>query len=242
MLRYQHFSVVMSRSRRLPRLTAVNIDGLNARRIPRGKDTWYFDDRIERSAQAGNELYVNNEFDRGHQVRREDPNWGLARAEAVLANADTFHYTNSCPQHSDLNQKTWLGLEDYILGTTKDEQLRVSVFTGPIMSDGDPEYRGVQIPRAYWKVAVVKDPDTKRAIATGYILSQAGLVKDVLDAEFVFGRYKTFQVAVSEIEDRTGLRFGSVTRNDPFERRMKLEGRDLGSAREIHGYEDLVLA
>lgn len=237
-LRYQHFSIVQSRSRRLPRLTAVNIDGLTARRIPRGTDRWYFDDRIDRAAQAGNELYANNDFDRGHQVRREDPNWGATRPEAVLANADTFHFTNSCPQHADLNQKTWLGLEDYILGTTKDEQLRVSVFTGPVLRDDDPGYRGVPIPREYWKVAVTRDGN--RAVATGYVLSQAGLVRDVIDSEFVFGPYKTFQVAVSEIEARTGLRFGSVTRNDPFETRMRNEGRG-GNARQIDRLEDIVL-
>ncbi len=240
-LRYQHFSVVMSESRRLPRLTAVNIDGLNARRIPRGNDVWFLDDRIARSAQVGNELYQNNEFDRGHQVRREDPNWGVTREEAVLANEDTFHYTNSCPQHADLNQKEWLGLEDYVLSNTKQEQMRVSVFTGPVLRDDDPKYRDVRIPREYWKVAVVVDTDTNRAVATGYILSQAGLVRDVIDSEFVFGPYKTYQVAVSAIETKTGLRFGSIARNDPFEARMRSEGRGDGTARRIHNLGDIVL-
>ena len=40
--------------------------------------------------------YIPTVFDRGHMVRRLDPVWGKERA-AVLANADTHHYTNSCP-------------------------------------------------------------------------------------------------------------------------------------------------
>ncbi|WP_039699799.1 trypsin-like peptidase domain-containing protein, partial [Pseudomonas aeruginosa] len=45
-LDYLHFSVVMSASRRLPILTAVNIDGALKRSLKR-KDSWGFDPRIE---------------------------------------------------------------------------------------------------------------------------------------------------------------------------------------------------
>jgi len=39
-LRYHHFSVVMSKSRRFARLTAVNIDGTQPVRPPRESDKW----------------------------------------------------------------------------------------------------------------------------------------------------------------------------------------------------------
>ena len=45
----------------------------------------------------GPEFYVPTVFDRGHMVRRLDPVWGT-EGPARLANADTHHYTNSCPQ------------------------------------------------------------------------------------------------------------------------------------------------
>lgn len=73
-LDYEHFSVVMSKSRRLALFTAVNIDGSTSVSIPRGGDPWAFDGRIPEEALAGDELYANNDFDRGHLVRREDPN------------------------------------------------------------------------------------------------------------------------------------------------------------------------
>ncbi len=115
-LDYEHFSVVMSRSRRLALFTGVNIDGSASVSVSRGGDPWAFDGRIPEAAQAGDELYANNDFDRGHLVRREDPNWGPT---AGVANRDTFHFTNCAPQLSAFNQRTWLSLEDYNLSNAR---------------------------------------------------------------------------------------------------------------------------
>ena len=50
-LAYEHFSVVMSRSRRLARVTASNIDGGRRIEIERGRDRWSFDPRIDVEVQ-----------------------------------------------------------------------------------------------------------------------------------------------------------------------------------------------
>src|SRR5262249_46954584 len=74
-LKYEHFSVVMSKSRRMPLLTASNIDGNESKSVPRIK-TWNFDGRLDKEDQWGDALYDGNALDRGHMVRREDPIWG----------------------------------------------------------------------------------------------------------------------------------------------------------------------
>lgn len=134
-LDYEHFSIVMSKSRRLALFTGVNIDGSASVSVSRGGDPWAFDGRIPDNAQAGDELYVNNDFDRGHLVRREDPNWGPT---AGTANRDTVHFTNCTPQISAFNQSTWLSLEDYILNNTRRVGERATVFTGPVFRQNDP--------------------------------------------------------------------------------------------------------
>ena len=91
-LDYTHFSIVMKRSRGLAYFTAVNINGGEEVKIPRSSDNWKFDTRISKEYQYGDELYINNELDRGHLVRRMDPNWGK---NAIKANEDTFYFTNS---------------------------------------------------------------------------------------------------------------------------------------------------
>lgn len=209
-LNYTHFSLVMSRSRRIARLTAVNIDGNDLRRVVR-RDDWAFDPRIPKEAQIGDKFYVGNDLDRGHLVRREDPVWGPPEV-ARLGNNDTFHFTNASPQFGDFNKKTWRSLEDYILDNARVHDLKVSVFTGPVFKDDDREYRGVKIPRQYWKVVVLVNADTRRLSATAYILSQADLITNL---EFVFGEFKTYQVSVRYIERLTGLKFGKLRDFDP---------------------------
>jgi endonuclease G len=64
-LKYCHFSVVMSASRRMPMVTACNIDGKRSRKLPR-ITTWSFDGRLDEEDQLGDALYDGNDLDRGH--------------------------------------------------------------------------------------------------------------------------------------------------------------------------------
>ena len=220
-LNYTHFTVVQSRSRRLPRLTAVNIDGARAFRLKR-EGEWRFDGRVADEHQIGNDLYARNPFDRGHMVRRRDPGWGDTEAEAQQGELDTFHYTNSAPQHEDLNQKDWVGLEDYIMEAAETRDFKVSVFTGPVFRDGDRRLRpGVgspeaQIPEEFWKVAVMVNRNTERLSATGYVLSQGRMIRDLTEAAFVLGEYATYQVQIRRIEEATGLDFDRLREFDPL--------------------------
>lgn len=210
-LKYVHFSIVMSERRRLAYYVATNVDGERIVDLgPRGSDYWVFDTRIPQDAQIGDWGYDGNDFDRGHLVRRLDPVWGDSEEEARRAEADTFHFTNCAPQHSEFNRskRLWQGIETYILDNADVHDLRVAVFTGPVLLDDDPEIHGMQVPRDYWKVvAMVRESGDLAAAA--YRLSQDDLLQRMVE-EFVFGPYKTFQVAVPEIEEVTGLSFGDL--------------------------------
>ena len=146
-LQYQNFSVVMSRYRRFCMITGVNIDG-SAPFFRFKRPGWKIDPRIPKAAQVdGPEFYVLTVFDRGHMVRRLDPVWGIEGA-ARLANADTHHYTNSCPQVHSFNDTTWGDLEDWILSQERSRDSKGSVFTGPILQESDSVYQGVKVPVA----------------------------------------------------------------------------------------------
>ncbi len=216
-LPYHHFSIVLNKERRLAFYTAVNIDGNISHRIKRDPDKWIYDPRVEKNEQAGNEVYEANPLDRGHLVRRLDPAWGTSTDIAKVANDDTFHFTNCSPQHKDFNQNqtTWAGLEDYILDNADSLDLKVSVFTGPVFSDDDPVYRGIQLPKQFWKVVAMVKEDDAQLSATAYLLSQASLLKNLNEA-FSFGAYKTYQVPIKEIESLTGLSFGNLKNFDPI--------------------------
>lgn len=219
-LRYHHFSLVMSVSRRLARWTAVNLDGRRRFVTERSGDHWSFDPRIAADVQTGEPLYADNDLDRGHLVRRQDPVWGDTLEEALAASDDTFHFTNCAPQHANFNQsaETWLGLEDYVLTTVSGALLRASVFTGPVLSGDDPFYRDVAIPLAFWKVVATVD-DLGDLHSSAYVLRQDELIADLARPTAVgpvFGAYKTFQVAVASVEEQTGVQFGVLRERDAF--------------------------
>lgn len=50
----------------------------------------------------GLQLYLNNDLDRGHLVRRLDRIWGNNFKDT---NEDIFHFTNCSPQHKTLIKK-----------------------------------------------------------------------------------------------------------------------------------------
>ncbi|RVG88462.1 DNA/RNA non-specific endonuclease [Sinorhizobium meliloti] len=208
-LDYEHFSIVMSGSRRIAMFTAVNIEGARSVSVPRNDDKWSLDGRIPVEAQLGEELYLGNRLDRGHLVRREDPNWGSA---AKTANADTFHFTNCAPQMDVVNQRTWLGLENYILQNARAWKDRCSVFTGPVLAKHDLKYREAQIPAAFWKVVAFLNDDGKPS-ATAYLVEQDD---ELWGLKAAFGKYKTYQRSIRSIEDMSGISMGTLSDYDAF--------------------------
>jgi endonuclease G len=226
-LKYTNFSIVMSKSRGLAFYTAVNIDGSKLEPLDRKNDVWYYDSRIEKKFQYGPELYSGNDLDRGHLVRRLDPVWGPNFKEA---NEDTFHFSNCSPQHKNLNQKTWLGLEDYILRNADVHDLKVNVFTGPIFNENDLVYRGKYlIPSEFWKVVTIIKNDGSIS-STAYLQTQKQLIEDL---KFAFGEYKTYQVAVTNIESFTGLDFGNLRNFDPISKRKGISIKIINNENDI---------
>lgn len=205
-LTYHHFSLVMSRRRQLAYYTAVNIDGKLAKSPTRAKDDWRFDPRIAESEQIGEDLYARNALDRGHLVRRLDPAWGDTDQVALAANNDTFHFTNCSPQHARFNQndETWQGIENYLLGQAQHDLKRLTIFTGPVLADNDPLYRGVRLPLYFWKIAAFVKSDGSLSV-TAYLLDQKDLIAGLERFEPT-----TFQVTVEEIIARTGLDFSPL--------------------------------
>lgn len=211
-LKYEHFSALMSISRRLCRFSAVNIDGGHPKRFARVG--WRSDPRIPLDAQIKAECYGNPpKFARGHMTRREDPIWGSDTA-AARGNADSMHVTNAVPQMQPFNAGIWLDLEDYALQNARRDDMRIAVFTGPFLDDDDPTMFGVQVPVEFWKVIAFIHDESGELCATGYTMSQRDFLRE---EEFVFGAHHTTQRSISSIERRAGLSFGRLTELDPFE-------------------------
>jgi endonuclease G len=207
---YTHFSLALSKSRGFARWVAWNIDGGSIRKVSRNGIPFVKDSRIPAQFQNGDELYSGNRLDRGHLARRADLVWG-SEAEARSANKDSFFFTNIAPQMDDFNQSSkdgvWGRLEDAVFADVDVQDLKVTAFGGPIFQDNDREYRGVRLPREYWKVlAYVEGGEFK---SRAFLLTQNLNPFEALDLD----EFRAFQVSTAELEERTRLRVAEAMRD-----------------------------
>lgn len=250
LLPYTHFSVLMRLDKRLAAVTALGIDGEKLMELDRDGIQWRLDPRLSEDQQTGERVYARNDIDRGHLVRRASAVWGETLAEAATANEDTFHYTNAAPQAAKFNQglELWLGLESYLLDNAADNRRRLVIFTGPIFSEADPVYRGVEIPLQYFKVAVFVESGA--LAATGYVVDQSPQLADLPDVPRPgaeedappLGPFRTFQVPIRDIAGLTGLELAHLIALDRMPIAAALPSARTGSAwRRLHSPEDLDL-
>ncbi|GJF30936.1 hypothetical protein KNE206_36360 [Kitasatospora sp. NE20-6] len=207
---YTHFSLSHSISRRFAFWVAWNIDGGSIKRLSRSGIDFVKDRRLPFEVQVGNELYSGNRLDRGHIARRADLLWG-SMPEAEKANRDSFFYTNITPQMDDFNQSSkaglWGRLEDAVYADVEVEDLRVSVFGGPVFQDDDRLFRGVRIPREFWKIIAFMEQGGLTAKA--FLLTQNLNQLEALELD----EFRVFQVTLDELEERTHLRFPASLRH-----------------------------
>lgn len=171
-------------------------------------------------------------------------------AEAAQANEDTFHYTNAAPQAAKFNQglELWLGLESYLQDHAAGHSRRLVVFTGPIFSDLDPVYRGVEIPLRYFKVAVFIHQG--ELAATGYVVDQTPQLEQLpdvprpgaVDEAPPLGPFRTFQTPIRDIAELTGLDMDQLIEVDRMPIAAALGTARVGTTwRELGAFEDLDL-
>ena len=184
-LDYYHFSLIVDKHRRLPLITAANVDthpdslrpepgrnygrrALNGFTSKNDREKWFPDPRIPAQHQLPDKFFNKDRkaFDKGHVVRRNAVVWGSTYEEVQLANGDTFHSTNCTPQVKGFNRSTeggiWGQLENHVFKQAKTRKL--CIFAGPVLKDSDPFFSGfdddgairVRIPVAYWKIAVAQ--------------------------------------------------------------------------------------
>lgn len=201
---YTHFSLAVCAVRRFAFWVAWNIDGGGLRKLARAGIPFAKDPRLPADAQHGDELYRGNRLDRGHLARRADLLWGPV-AEAERANRDSFFFTNITPQLDAFNQAArdglWGRLEDALYEDVAVDELKVSVVAGPVLGADDRVYRGVAVPREFWKVIAFAVGGELRAAA--FVLTQNLDRLETLDLD----EFAVYQVPVADVGERTGLRF-----------------------------------
>ncbi len=210
-------------------------------------DDWIDDPRIDASLQTGESYYESTpnqlieanghddldprpNFDRGHLVRRLDPCWG-PRDKALVAERDSFTWTNAAPQTSAFNQgkakgllglkegRLWQGIENYLLRNAWATDSKVCVLTGPVFADDDPVYADktgteqIQVPLQFWKILVWSENGALKSLAL--VADQSKTMEKKPEGEaFVdddqLALMENFLTTVAKVEKLTGFEFGDA--------------------------------
>jgi DNA/RNA endonuclease G (NUC1) len=214
--RYLHFSVVMNPARRLAWYTAYNMQP--PEKVKRG-DRWMPDPMLPVAFQPHNNHFLGSGFDRGHLVSPRTVSWGTSR-QAELANHQSFFWTNTSPQHPDMNRGWWLAVEQWEREIVDRHQKAVG-FSGPVLAEDDPIHRDLEqsfgrlrvrqnfrLPRKFWKIIAIAD-EYQQIQTAAFLLDQEALVKNKASLKL---KSDEFRCSIAEIETQTGLDFGDLLR------------------------------
>ncbi|MGE5697819.1 MAG: DNA/RNA non-specific endonuclease [Candidatus Sericytochromatia bacterium] len=226
---YTRFSLGLSKTRKLCRWVAWNIDGSTLPKpnspdaIGREDLEFTIDPRIDPGLQTNNKVYKKNRLDRGHIARRADLLWG-PHDEAVLANQDSFYLTNITPQMDNFNQSAlhgvWGRLENALLDHVDEDDARISVMAGPVLADSDQPYRNVLVPREFWKLLIYRSDNELRT--RGFIVSQS---LDGLKERDPFAEFVVAERTVEQIADQAKVTFDAALSEAQFRGRRRTRGR-----------------
>jgi len=120
------------------------------------------------------------------------------------------------------------GLEDNVLKHTRQDDMKVSVFTGPFFSEDDIAFKDARIPLAFWKV-IAFVTEEGRPSATAYRVYQ----KEPLHQEFNFGGYKEDQISIQQVIDATDIDFSPLLDYDGITARERTTEREVSVGHRV---------
>jgi len=231
-IKYTRFSVCLSKSRKLARWVAWNIDGSSLRKegdsdtLSRKGLVFKADPRVDADLQTLNPVYEDNRLDRGHIARRADLLWG-DRKTAQAANRDSFFLTNVTPQMDNFNESrlkgVWGCLENALLEQVDESNSKVTVMAGPVLAPTDVPYGTVWIPVEFWKLLIYQRDNELRT--RGFILKQKLEGLGPPRRRGPLDRFEMYERTVDEIAEKAGVTFDPILQAAQLRGRRRTRGR-----------------
>lgn len=156
-IQYPHVTVFYDRRRRIPLLVMSNYDRVADSTTPFGGIGVFRDPRY-RGAQI--EERISPAPDKGlvPLITFQEAAWNVGDTSA---DSSFLHYAPLAVLLPwDFYQGAWLGVESELLSITGADS--ITYLTGPILRPDDPVVGDIVMPRAYFKIAIYRDPATGR--------------------------------------------------------------------------------
>ncbi|WP_282611089.1 DNA/RNA non-specific endonuclease [Pelagibius sp. Alg239-R121] len=233
-----------------------------------GSKGWTFDADVGRQFQLGDEYYKNkvhsfgitveNPYDKGHMVMRNNAMWGSSLEEMDEAGKATYVYANAALQHKNLNRSEWQAIEMDIVGDLGlDSNGKLCVFSGPIWGPLDRIVHNVntgdigRVPSGFFKVICfhMKEPpdDNPLGVLTFAVFQDRNVIAQQKGGRIVKTDQR-YQITIMELEKLTGLKFDDKIRDrNPLIYQKKTADRENITVRQlpenipIASKEDLIL-
>jgi len=236
-IKYPHTTVIYDPVRKIPLIVASNRAADGTLLTPFNGIGFFPDPRIKREWQSADRVSPDPNLGRVPLVEWQQAAWvsgGAKAGDASFLNYMPLSVLQRWPFYNGL----WATIDRRLLAIDAN---RLTVLTGPILTDSDPVVDGSVVPQAYWKVAVRWDAAAGALVSEVYIAkldaspdTPAAQAASTLDAVagstgLDFGRQsaQVAQAAAPKAQTPTVyLQFAAMSRRDAFEISRKLS--DLG--------------
>lgn len=210
-LDYPHFTVVLNDEQRMATIGASNLDRSRRIAVPISLPRFIYDPRVPQDVQPAPDWFSVPDINRGYLVTRDEVAWsglplggaeGLDEARVAADAVNTF--PNITPQLTQFNLGVWAQLERWVQSEHNPAATRVNLYAGPVFTGDDPMINGIRLPRQFWKIAASRGPNGALVVDAFLLDQQAGKSESqTFDPE-------TSRVSIAELEQITGLNFGSL--------------------------------
>jgi endonuclease G len=185
-----------------PLWVAYELTGKSVTRKIKRHDDFQPDLQIPKKYRAEKKDYSRSGYDRGHMAPYAAMDFDKESAK------QSFLLSNMSPQKGSLNRQGWAQLEKYVRFWAKSKN-KIWVYTGPIFKGKKIKTIGkgkISVPSAFYKI--IYAPEQNQTIA--FVMPNSKVNRK---------QVSKYIVPISQIEQRTGLRFLS---NLPLEDKSKL--------------------
>lgn len=189
LIRHAGYSVSYNKDLKIPNWVSYELTREETQGREKRSDRFIADPEVE-GAIATNADYARSGYDKGHMAPAADMKWS---AEAMR---QSFYFSNMCPQHPQLNRRSWKDLEEKIRDWAVADSALV-IICGPI-TDKQPKTIGhnrVAVPEQFFKVVLAPYAKPIRAIAF------------LFDNRQATAPVSSYVVTVDSIERLTGMDF-----------------------------------
>lgn len=134
--------------------------------------------------------YTRSGYDRGHMAPAADMKWSL---EAMT---ESFYLSNICPQHPELNRRSWKTLEERIRNWAIRDSA-IIIICGPIIENGCARMgkNKISVPNGFFKV--ILSPFASPPQAIGFLFKNQHSTSPL----------KEYAVTIDSVESVSGLDF-----------------------------------